>query len=107
MQVYVAPRRRKAPGRRFELANLGEGSMPNFSVSSDKLTVGSVRESDMTPALAMKRGPDLRSMSLPNGPRQYNQRLQSPGAVAAALELASATINENVLSVWLRKWLKV
>lgn len=80
--------------------------MPNFSVQSEKLIVRPVRQNDIEPSRGMKRGPDLRYMTLPDGPRQFNDRAQRGGAVAAAVQFASSTLNEASLSVWLRKWLE-
>lgn len=65
--------------------------MPNFSVSTDTFTVRPVRQDEVLAPQKMGRGPDLSYMSLPDGPRQFNQR---------------AALNEGAISVWLRKWLQ-
>lgn len=80
--------------------------MPNFSVSSKKLIVRPVQNYDLQPVSGMKRGPDLQYMTLPDGPRQFNERSQMAGAAAAAVQYAATTINEASLSVWVRKWLQ-
>lgn len=67
--------------------------MPNFSVSTDTFTVRPVRQDEVLAPQKMGRGPDLSYMSLPDGPRQFNQR-------------AAAALNEGAISVWLRKWLQ-
>jgi hypothetical protein len=80
--------------------------MPNFSVQSDKLIVRPVQQSDIEPPKGMKKGPDLRYMTLPDGPRQFNDRMQRGGAVAAAVQYAATSLNEASVSVWVRKWLQ-
>jgi len=80
--------------------------MPNFNLQSQKLIVRPAQATDVAKPAGMKRGPDLSYMTLPDGPRQFNERMQMGGAVAAAVQYASKTINETSLSVWVRKWLQ-
>ncbi len=80
--------------------------MPNFSVSTDTFTVRPVRQDEVLAPQKMGRGPDLSYMSLPDGPRQFNQRAAVGGAAAAVFSQAAAALNEGAISVWLRKWLQ-
>ncbi len=80
--------------------------MPNFSVSTDTFTVRPVRQDEVLAPQKMGRGPDLSYMSLPDGPRQFNQRAALGGAAAAVFSQAAAALNEGAISVWLRKWLQ-
>lgn len=80
--------------------------MPNFSVSTDNFTVRPVRQDEVVAPQKMGRGPDLSYMTLPDGPRQFNQRAAVGGAAAAVFSQAAAALNEHSVSVWLRKWLQ-
>lgn len=80
--------------------------MPNFSVSTDNFIVRPVRQDEVVAPQKMGRGPDLSYMSLPDGPRQFNQRAAVGGAAAAVFSQAAAALNEGAISVWLRKWIR-
>ncbi|MEO9338549.1 hypothetical protein ABFT80_13990 [Mesorhizobium sp. SB112] len=80
--------------------------MPNFDVSSQKVHVRPVHQSELPPLRRMGRGPNLDYMTYASGPRQMGARNARAGARGSALQMVMSAANENSLAVWLKGWLR-
>jgi hypothetical protein len=80
--------------------------VPNFNVSSVKLHVRPVNETELPPHPRMGRGPSFEYLTYRRGPREAGARGAAAGGAAALFRMGAEAVNEYSLTPWLRNWLK-
>lgn len=80
--------------------------MPNFNVSSSRLHVRPVRQTELPPNRRMGRGPTFEYLAYRQGPREVGIRGAAGAGAAALFRMGAEAVNEYSLTPWLRTWLK-